>query len=321
MTNDDKLLIVGGCGFIGTNLITLLNRSGFHNITVFDNESVGKREYLADLKVSRFIHGDVRNRKAVNAAIKGHHAVILLAAQTNVIKSIEDPAHDFDINIQGGLNLLQASAKNKIDRFVFASSAAPVGMQPPPMREDLAPCPASPYGASKLAMEGYCSAFYHSYGLKTIALRFSNCYGPGSKNKSSVVAHFMKKVLDREPLVVYGDGEQTRDFVYVDDLCEAIRLALGSPIKNQPEEKTFGQVYQIATGVETPLKTLNALLTDLVTSTSDMTVDIRYEAARAGEIIRNYADPSRFKSVFGFDPQVSLADGMERTWNYFRNTP
>ncbi len=314
-----RLLIVGGCGFIGTNLISLLNRQGIDQITVFDNESVGKRDHLDGLRISQFVHGDIRDPDAVDAVVRGHDAVVLLAAQTNVIKSIEDPEHDFDVNIRGGLGLLRAASRHKLDRFVFSSSAAPLGMQLPPMREDLAPLPAAPYGASKLAMEGYCSAFYHSYGLKTVTLRFSNCYGPGSRNKSSVIAHFMKRILAGQSLTIYGDGEQTRDYVFVDDLCQAILLALGEPCKRLPDDLIFGQVYQAATGTETSLNTLISLMTDLVSIDTDLKVVSQNEDARAGEIVRNFADPSKFKETFGYAPKVSLADGLKITWDYFLN--
>lgn len=312
-----RILLIGGCGFIGTNLIGLLNRNGGAEITVLDNESVGRREYLDGLDVARFIHGDVRDAVLVAEAMAGQDAVVLLAAQTNVMKSIADPMEDCDQNIRGGLTALQAAAAAKVGRFVFCSSSAPVGMQPPPMREDLAARPASPYGASKLAVEGYCSAFYHSYGLKTVALRFSNCYGPGSDNKSSVVAHFMKEVLAGRTLTVFGDGEQTRDYIHVADLCQAINLAITGGGEGAD---IFGQPYQVATGTETTLNVLIGKLRALAEA-DDYPLRVEYKPARAGEIVRNYSDISRFCGCFGFQPSVKLDDGLQETWRYFLNGP
>lgn len=310
-----KLLITGGCGFIGGNLIRLLaDRAPGWEITVLDNERVGRREDLAGLPVARFIAGDIRDRDAVDAAMAGQQVVIHLAAQTGVMPSIDDPEFDCDVNIQGGLTLLRAAARHGVKRFVNASSSAPVGAREPPMHEELPPRPASPYGVSKLAMEGYCSAFYRTYGLDTVSLRFSNCYGPGSRNKSSVVALFIKKILAGETLTVYGDGGQTRDFIHVDDLCDAVWLAAaGTP---RIEGDAFGEVYQVATGVETSVAELIDRLR-AVAEPAGHALRVEYAPARAGEVVRNYSDISKFTAAFGYAPRIGLDDGLVGTWDYF----
>lgn len=311
-----KLLITGGAGFIAGNLIPLLNREGDWEITVLDNETVGCESDLEGMDVARFIHGDIRDRAAVDEAMAGQDAVVHLAAQTGVIPSIESPVEDCDINVAGTLALLEGARRHGVKRFVNASSSAPVGATPPPMREDLPARPVSPYGASKLAAEGYCSAYFHSFGVETVSLRFSNCYGPGSRNKSSAVALFMKLALAGEPITVYGDGEQTRDFIFVGDLCQAIRLALGEPVE-ETGDSPFGQVYQVATATETTINSLIGLISPLVEEGLGRPLEVRYEPARKGEVIRNYSDIGRFVAAFGFAPAVSLADGVRRTWDYF----
>ena len=145
-----------------------------------------------------------------------------------MIPSIKDPFFDFDTNALGTLNLLYAAVNNKVDKFIFASSNAPLGNQSPPLSEGKAPKPLSPYGASKLSCEGYCSAFNGSYGLKTVVLRFSNVYGPYCLHKQSVIAKFIKNGISKGELTVYGDGNQTRDFIHVNDLCHAISSLLTS---------------------------------------------------------------------------------------------
>ena len=313
MAQKRKILIVGGCGFIGCNLITYLNQQTTANITVFDNELTGSKNNLKNLRVAKFIHGDIRDKKAINDATIGHDTVVLLAAQTNVMLSIQDPELDLEVNIKGGLNTLMAAKMNGVKRFIFASSAAPVGMQNPPMHEELAARPASPYGASKLAMEGYCSAFYHSYGLETIPLSFSNCYGPGSDSKLSVVALFLRCILSGDPITIFGDGTQTRDFIYVDDLCRAIALAISHP----DHKDVFGSPYHVGTSVETSINELVKLFSNQPDPKGITKLNVNFKPSRAGEIIRNYSDIRKFKKIFDFEPKFSTEDGIKHTWQYF----
>lgn len=310
-----KVLITGGCGFIGTNLIALMARREGYEVTVLDNESVGTRAALAGLPVARFVHGDIRDRAAVDQAMAGQEMVIHLAGQTGVMPSIADPVLDADVNVMGTLTLLEAARRHGAGRFVAASSSAPLGAQPPPMHEELVARPVSPYGASKLAMEGYLSAYWGSFGLKTVALRFSNCYGPGSVKKGSVVALFIRRLLAGEPLIVYGDGGQTRDFIHVEDLCRAVLLA----VEGEPADPTttFGRPFQVGSGTETSVNDLLARLKPLAEADGIAFPEPQYLPPRAGEIVRNYCDIGRFVGAFGFKAAIDLDQGLPGTWRYF----
>ncbi len=196
-----------------------------------------------------------------------------------------------------------------IRKFVLASSNAALGEQKPPLRENMIPAPVSAYGMSKLSGEALCSAYFHSYGIDAIALRFANVYGPYSTHKSSVVAKFMRRILKREPLIIYGDGRQTRDFVHVHDIVDAIILALNAD--------TVGRVFQIGTGVETSIKDLFEHLGSIV---NGYAAKIKYEEARPGEILKNYTDFSKANKFLGFSPRVKLTDGLTELWDWFRKT-
>ena len=249
-------LVTGGAGFIGANLIRRLAATGVQ-IRVLDNLSGGCRADLAGLPVE-LIQGDIRDVGMVNQAMAGVQAVIHLAAHTNVVESVKTPELNLETNVRGTFNLLQASVQHDVERFIFASTGgAIVGDVEPPVHEDMAPHPISPYGASKLAAEGYCSAFWGSYGLKTVCLRFSNVYGPFSYHKGSVIAKFFRQVQLGEPLTVFGDGEQTRDFIYVEDLCQGIIRALEAPL-------LFGQAIQLGSGREISINQLVDLMRQVV---------------------------------------------------------
>ena len=212
-------LITGGCGFIGLNLIDFLNRKQPNiNITVLDNLSVGKKEHLDAFDVD-FIEGDIRDQGAVNRALKGVDKIVHLAADTRVLESIKNPDLNFDVNVVGTYNLLRAAHLNSIRSFVMASTGGAIlGDAISPVHEEMTPHPLSPYGASKLMAEGYLSAFAGSYGMHTVALRFSNVYGKNSFHKGSVIAKMFKTALCNEVFEVYGDGSQTRDYIFVEDL-------------------------------------------------------------------------------------------------------
>jgi UDP-glucose 4-epimerase len=339
-----SILITGGCGFIGLNLIGYLAKCGCSSLRIMDNLSVGTREdleiYLRDqgeisgaretgktvdiqwrpygiegrpISVTLLIE-DICDREAVMEAVLPGETIVHLAAQTGVVESVENPQFDCRVNVIGTLNLLEAAVKRGSKAFVFASSAAPMGDQPPPAREDMVPKPLSPYGASKLAGEGYCSAFSGSFGLPACSLRFSNVYGPYSTYKSSVVAKFFRQALQGETLVVFGDGNQTRDFIHTEDLCRVIYLAL----RLLPEGRARGEVFQVATGRETSVNELFDMIRGLVENDTDMKVRVVYESPRAGEIYRNYADISKARTLLGFEPQINIKDGLRDTWAWFK---
>jgi len=300
-----RVLITGGCGFVGTNLVARLNADGGHQVRVFDNESLGKREFLADLDVE-FVHGDLRDADAIAAAVEGMDVVVHLAADTRVIPSIENPRHNFDANVVGTINLLEAMRATGVKRLVNASTGGAIlGEIEPPVHEEMVPHPLSPYGASKLAVEGYSSAYCASYGFKIVSLRFSNVYGPRSFHKGSVVALYFRQILKGETLTVFGDGSQTRDYVYVVDLVDGIVRAMSAEMSG---------VYQLGTGIGTPL---NDLIQAIRETVGNHAVDVRYEAFREGEIRHTWCDVSRARQAFGYDPSTTLQEGLDRTWRWF----
>jgi len=304
-----NILITGGCGFIGINLLDYFQKNTSNQIVVLDNLSTGKREYLSEFDVD-FIEGDIRNMNLVNQIMKKVDAVIHLAADTRVIDSIENPDYNFDVNVAGTYNLLCSARNHEVEKFVMASTGgALIGTASPPVNEKMVPRPISPYGASKLCGEAYCSAFAGAYGMKTVCLRFSNVYGPRSYHKGSVIAHFFKQILKRVPLIIYGNGEQTRDFIYVDDLCEVIHKALFV--------QDGGRPYQLGTGIETCINELVELIRHCVQNTYSLKTE--NAPARKGEIIRNFSDISRARSDLGFSPSVVLREGLERTWAWFQS--
>lgn len=302
-----KLFITGGCGFIGVNLIDYLRRTSNVEIVVLDNLSLGRKEHLEPYDVT-FMSGDIRNADQVAKAMDGTSAVVHLAADTRVIESIDNPKHNFDVNVGGTFTLLEAARKTAVDRFIFASTGgAIIGHAEPPVHEEMVPRPASPYGASKLFGEGYLSAYSGAYGMKTVALRFSNVYGPRSYHKGSAVAHFIRNALEGKQLTVFGDGSQTRDFVYVDDICRAVSLALDAP--------NAGGIYQLGSGVPTSVNELLELIRAL--AGPELMPKVQYMPARAGELVHTHCRIDRARAELGFEPQMALSSGLQKTWKWF----
>jgi UDP-glucose 4-epimerase len=298
-------LITGGCGFIGVNLITRLNAQGAR-VRVLDNLSLGRREDTEHLEIELQV-GDIRDPQAIAKACEGIDTVVHLAAHTRVVESMADPALNFEVNAVGTMNVLRACREAGVGKMIFASTGGAIlGEKEPPVHEEMVPHPLSPYGASKLAGEAYCWAYCGSYGLNTVALRFSNVYGPYSYQKGSAVAQFFKNLIQRQPIVIYGDGEQTRDFVYVDDLVEAILLA--------DQAQTPGEAFQIASGRETSIRTLVETMQRVV---PEVAFDVRYEPARTGEVRRNYARIEKAQRLLGYAPKTLLPDGLRETWSWF----
>lgn len=301
-----KLLVTGGAGFVGSNLIARLQELGGYTITVLDDESMGSREAIADLD-AEFVLGDIRDADILDQVMPGVDGVVHLAADTRVIPSIENPAVNLDVNVNGTFQVLQAMRRHDVGTIVAASTGGAImGEVEPPVHERMVPSPGSPYGASKLAMEAYLSAFSASYGMKCAALRFSNVYGPRSWHKGSVVAHFIKQIFKGEPLTVYGDGGQTRDYVFAEDLSDGIVQALKSG--------TTGPI-QLGTGIGTPLNEIITMLRDI--SGADFAVD--YEPFRAGEIVFTYCDIDHARATIGYDPGTDLRDGLAQTWQWFED--
>jgi UDP-glucose 4-epimerase len=313
-----RVLVTGGAGFIGANLVRVLLEQGYQ-VTVLDNLASGVREYLEDLPIE-FIHGDILDRNILQRAVTGKHGVVHLAAQTGVPGSLQDPKKDCEVNILGTLTLLEVcrekdhanpkrNGSSHTLRFIFASSNAPLGRQSPPATEDKAPLPISPYGASKLAGEGYCLAYHGSWGLQTVVLRFGNVYGPFSGHKGSVVAKFLQDISAGRHIVVDGDGQQTRDFIYVGDLCRAILLALESDV--------YGEVFQVATGTETTV----GELTQLMKQASRSDIAVTHGPARQADIRQNYSAIEKIRRTLGWEPQVDLSRGLQMTMQWFQEWP
>jgi UDP-glucose 4-epimerase len=289
---------------------------------VLDNLSVGSKDDLYqvvssvenDLGVEQtgieLIEGDIRDFDTCLTCCEGIDVVVHLAANTGVAPSIERPRYDMEANVIGTFNILEASRKNNIAKFIFASSGAPIGEVEPPVNEEKPARPVSPYGASKLAGEGYCSAFFRTFGVETIALRFGNVYGTLSKHKNSVVAKFLRQAFAGEPLEIYGDGSQTRDFIYIDDLIQAILLSVKSNVG--------GEVFQIATYKETTVNEIADKIKNLIENDTGKKVSIVHGESRLGDVKRNYSDISKAKRILGFSPEFSLDKGLKNTFEYFK---
>ena len=301
----DSVLVTGGCGFIGANLCRSLASAGVC-VTVLDNLSRGSANLLSGLEIE-IVEGDVRNAGAVATAMDRVQAVVHLAAYGSVVESVASPEENFQNNVLGTLTLLQAAAQRKT-KVVFASSGgAVIGPAEPPVNEDSPPRPTSPYGASKLCGEAYCHAFAGSFGLSVVALRFANVYGPFSAHKKGAVTNFARSLLHDEPIVIFGDGSATRDFIHVDDICAGICAALNASIQG-------AIVLHLATNVETPVRDLAKMM---AVSAGRPNHPIRFEPKRAGELERNFATYDRAREVIGFTPKVDLREGLKRTFDWF----
>jgi UDP-glucose 4-epimerase len=300
-----KLLVTGGAGFIGANLIRKLLK-GENQVTVLDSGVGGDRAYLDGLPIE-VIDGDVRDAALVRDVVPGHDGIVHLAAQAGVPSSVEDPGYDLDVNVIGTFNILEAvrDTNDTRARVVLASSSAPLGRQKPPASEDKAPLPISPYGASKLAAEAYCLAYHGTWGIESVVLRFSNVYGPFSRHKSSVVAKFISDLQSAGELTLDGDGSQTRDFIYVDDLCHAVELALVKPVG--------GELFQIATGTEVSITELAALIMEI----SEVKARIVHTEPRLGDIDKSYSAIGKAAHLLHWGPSIELAEGLRRTWDWF----
>ncbi len=319
-------LVTGGCGFIGKIFIKHIKSiNPDFSIRVIDNLKIGTREDLrfsgdfeeiSDVNnlnwktaVTQLIVEDILGYDKLLKITEGADVIIHLAANTGVLPSVEDPRMDFENNVIGTFNLLESCRKNKINKFVMASSGAAAGEVTPPIHEEVCPHPTSPYGASKLAGESYCSAYYNSYGIDTIALRFSNVYGPGSTHKNSIVAKFIKRAMNGEILEIYGDGSQTRDFVYTEDLLNAIYL---SAIKN-----IGGEVFQIASNKETTILEITDILVKKLKKNGINNIEIIHGKKMIGEIHRNYADTSKANNMLGWNSEMDLNNGIDKTVDWF----
>lgn len=318
-------LITGGCGFLGTALITRLRQENGHSIRVLDNLSTGTRQdlelvcHFQERTVEEISHqpdkvelvvGDIIDEQLALQVSKGCDVIVHFAGNTGVGPSVENPRNDMLSNVVGTFNYLESARKNNVKRFIFASSGAPTGEVEPPIHEELPPHPVSPYGASKLAGEGYCSAYKRTFDIDTVMLRFGNVYGPGSIHKSSVVAKFIRQALNGETLEIYGDGQQTRDFIYIDDLIDAVLIAA-------TKENIGGEAFQIATNKETTVGEMAELLVYELNQKGVADISLINGETRLGDVKRNFSDASKAKQYLGWQFKVDLTTGLKRTVEYF----
>ena len=311
----EKFLVTGGAGFIGSHIVDRLLNEGFE-VTVIDNLDTGCLENVAhhkDNKRFHFVKGDIRDYSLVKRTVKGADAVFHEAALASVILSIRDPTITNEINVVGTLNLLKASLDLGVKRFVYASSAAVYGnTNRVQKKEDMPLNPTSPYGVSKLAAEKYVEIFHELYGLETVSLRYFNVYGPRQRLDEkwaygSVINIFLDRLLRNMPPVIYGDGKQTRDFVYVKDAVEANMLALR-------RNDAVGETFNIGTGKRI---TVNKVAQLLKRMTSKENLENVYSDSRLGDVRHGYADISKAIRILNYEPKFSIERGLGELVNWY----
>ena len=307
MSSAGKALVTGGGGFIGSHLVERLLRDGYE-VRVLDNFATGHRANLAAFGSDvELVEGDIQSYERVHNAVRGCELVFHIAALPSVPRSIQDPLTSTASNVTGTLNVLLAARDEDVRRVVFSSSSSVYGPQEEfPQREAVAARPISPYGVSKLAAEGYCRAFTQVYGLETVALRYFNVFGPRQDPLSqyaAVIPKFITAALAGERPVIFGDGEQSRDFTYIDNTVDGTVLA-GSA------EGVAGETFNVACGEAT---TLNQLV-DHVGELTGNPVDAVHAERQPGDLSRSLADISRAREALGYEPAVDLRSGLEKTF-------
>jgi nucleoside-diphosphate-sugar epimerase len=306
-----KALVTGGGGFIGSHLARRLLRDGYE-VRVLDNFASGRRENLFDIWDDiELVEGDIQSYERVHNAVRGCHVIGHLAALPSVPRSVQDPLTSNATNVTGTLNVLLAARDAGVGRLVYASSSSVYGASPDlPKREEQPTLPISPYAVAKLAGESYCRAFHEVFGLQTVALRFFNVFGPGQDPLSqyaAVIPRFTTALLAGQPPTIFGDGEQSRDFTFVENVLDGVTLALTT-------EGVGGRAYNCATGTSVTLNELVTKLREII----GVDVDAVYEEGRPGEVRHSQADVSRAKADLGYEPAISVDEGLARTVEFFR---
>jgi len=306
-----RYLVTGGAGFIGSHTVEELVRRG-HSVVVLDDLSSGKEEYLAEIRGKiTFMKGSIVDLETVQKAMREAEYVIHLAARTSVPRSVKDPLETNRINVEGTLHVLLAARDNKVKRLVFASSSSVYGdTETLPKTEDLPPQPISPYGVSKYAGELYARSFGRCYGLETVSLRYFNVFGPRQDPDSpysGVLSRFGAAFLAGEAPVVYGDGEQTRDFTYVQNAVQANLLACEAA-------GVSGRIFNIGAGGRV---SLNQAL-EHYRRLSGKALEARYDPPREGDIRDSQADISEACRFLGYEPVVSFEEGLAHSFDWYR---
>lgn len=307
----DLYLVTGGAGFIGSNLVERLVENGEH-VRVIDNFSTGKAENLSQfLNKIELVNGDIRYLNTVMEAMKDVDYVLHQAALPSVPRSIETPLESNDVNTNGTLNLLYAAKEAGVKRFVYAASSSAYGESPTlPKVETMQTSPLSPYAVNKLAGEYNCKAFYNVYGLKTVAVRYFNIYGPRQdpgSYYSAVIPKFIKMMLSGIAPTIHGDGQQSRDFTYIENVINANLLAC------KASERAYGKVMNIACGERI---TLNKLVNELK-KLLNVEIDAVHGEPRPGDIKDSLADVNLAKNLIGYEPKVLVEEGLKRTVDWF----
>ena len=295
-----NILVTGGLGYIGSYLCNKLSENN-NNIIILDNFSNSLNTIKEKEKI-KIIEGDIRDKKIVDNMVDDIDTIIHTAAQISVLKSIEDPIYDSDNNINGTLNILEAARESEIERFIYISSAAVYGVPTYlPIDEEHITNPVSPYGLSKLTGERYSLLYHDLYGLPITCIRPFNIFGPGQmKNSySGVITKFMENIKNGDSPIIFGDGNQTRDFVYINDVVDAILLIM----KNN---NTIGQVFNIGSGSPINIKDL----AETIIKISGKDIYPKFKKSRIGDIDESYADITKARKILGYDPKYSLESGL-----------
>ncbi|MFX0207990.1 MAG: NAD-dependent epimerase/dehydratase family protein [Candidatus Hodarchaeota archaeon] len=305
------ILVTGGCGFIGSHLTDLLITNG-HSVRIFDNLSTGKLTNIQQHENSskfEFIEGDLRDEKILREVIKDVETIFHFGAQIDVRRSIRDPIYDADVNIQGSIQLTQIAVEDNVDWFVFASTGGAIyGNSPRLPADEATPTePESPYGISKLSFEKYLQFFHQTYGIGTTCLRYANIYGPRQdpRGEAGVISIFLSQIMKNEALTIFGDGTQTRDYVFVDDAVKAAYTAYSNQANG---------IYNIGTGKETSVNELASIILE----TTQAQNNIIYLPERPGEVQRSCLESGLAKKRFNWQPKTSLKDGIDRTWAWLK---
>ena len=309
---NETYLVTGGAGFIGSHLVEALVNAG-HAVRVIDNFATGKPENIAHLRDRIAFHEiDITNRAALDGPMAGVDYVLHQAAIPSVPRSVDDPLGTHAVNVTGTINVLDAARQAGVRRVIYAASSSAYGELPGEFkREDMAPQPLSPYAAAKLAGEYYCQAFYQVFGLETVCLRYFNVFGPRQDPTSqyaAVIPLFITAMLDGRPPVVFGDGRQSRDFTYIDNVVTGNLLACHAPAE------VAGQVINLACGDRI---TLLGLI-DRINEHLNTAIQPVFDAPRPGDIMNSRADIRKARRLLGFQPQVSFQEGLRRTIEWFR---